>query len=241
MRKAARKINSRENNGQALIFGVSVLTILIAGAVLAIFLLVNLGISSFYYERLAYIADQVAVVAGQKFGDSDADQSVRRFANRLLHESGLPDLSSLEISKTTKDGKDSVKVKLSVEGLILFSSGDFLPKTISIHDEATADLLSSGTSAQDDLLSIVRSGNQFAYVVPAKKVDLNKGRVGGDLISGVNLADKLNTNASIMLINAQTDVANGGQETGATDIDFRNDGIKVLPGFKRYKPVTSTL
>lgn len=233
MQKRAR---ARAAAGQGLVEGVVGLVILIIGVVLAVLLLVNAGVSAFYKSRIGFITQQAADFASQKQGDKDV---LEAFTKSLLKESGLPEMNSLEVENITVADQDAVRVKLTVQGLTLVGNGEILPKQINIEDVAVKTV-QGGAHNGDAVLSIVRSGNQFAYVVPAKKVDLNKGRLGGDLISGANLADKLNPNSPLMLIQAVTD-PNGGGETGLVNVNFQNDGIKTLAGFDKLKPVPATL
>lgn len=231
-----KRSNARAARGQGIVEGVVGIVILIIGVVLAVLLLVNAGVSAFYKSRIGFITQQAADFASQKQGDRAA---LEAFTKDLLKESGLPEMNSLEVENISVADQDAVRVRLIVKGLSLVGNGDILPKEINIEDVAVKTV-QGGAHNGDAVLSIIRSGNQFAYVVPAKKVDLQKGRLGGSLDGGVNLADKLNPNSPPMLIQAVSD-PNGGQETGVVNVEFKNDGIKTLPGFDKFKPVPATL
>ena len=195
-----RRSKARSGRGQGIVEGVVGLVIVIGGGVLASLLLVNTGVSAFYKERIGYVTQKAADFAAIKYGNEGAESATKAFTSDLLKASGLPDLGDFSIEKISVGGQDAVRVNVTVAGLVLFGSGDVLPKTISLQDHAVSPMMTAGGGNGDGILQIVVGGGTFAYAVPAKQIALGTEAGLNDTSGFARLKEKINFNAPTMTI-----------------------------------------
>ena len=128
--------------------GVAGLVIITIGVVGAVLLLLNVGVASFYKERLGFVTQQAATFASKRLSSSDLQESTKAITEALLTENGLPPTVQFEAKKVTVNNRDFARVSLSVAGLTLIGNGDLLPKAITLSDTASA--LSPNSSGGGD-------------------------------------------------------------------------------------------
>ncbi|MBI4533545.1 MAG: hypothetical protein HY711_06320 [Candidatus Melainabacteria bacterium] len=156
--------------GQALAEGVVALLLVVAGVVGGVILLVNVGMSTYYKEKLGFVANQVATYAATLSASNDITAKSTDLAKDLMTKMGLPSDATVTTETTTAGGKSAVSVTIQTGSLPLFGKGDILPLKISLRDTAVA-IKGAGFS---DFLVLGGSpdGNTFVTVPVVKKGNL---------------------------------------------------------------------
>ena len=83
--------NARRQNGSAIVEGVVSLCMITIGVVLFVGFLINVGFSSYYKERLGWVADQTARYASSLGGEdlNENKDKVKKFSTEMLNHMGF--------------------------------------------------------------------------------------------------------------------------------------------------------
>lgn len=138
------KIKQRTNRGSGIIEGVTGLWVVVSGTVAAVLLLVNVGMSTFYKEKIAFVTNNCATFAASKASwggaykpGSNPDQ-VREatidMAAKLLKKMGLPQAQKV----TVEEDAGTITVSIEVSSLALIGKVAYLPSSLTMKDVATA-------------------------------------------------------------------------------------------------------
>ncbi len=87
--KNSDPIYERGNTGAALAEGVVSLWLIITATILAIGLLVNTGMSTFYKEKLGFVTNQVAVSLAAQSDPAQAEEQAKSMTKALFNEMGM--------------------------------------------------------------------------------------------------------------------------------------------------------
>src|SRR5262245_28409097 len=126
-----------DQNGAVLVEGVVALVLIISGTVLATLLLVNSGLSTYYKEKLGFVANQASQFAFQIPQNQDPKPLTTAFVLDLMNQMGLPaEKTQVTTDNTIKvSGVRGVKVTIKAD-LKLIGKGDVLPLTIPLTETA---------------------------------------------------------------------------------------------------------
>lgn len=156
---------ARSNSGAVLAEGVVALSLIVAGVVLGTLLLVNVGIASYYKEKLGLVTNQVAVRLARHISWNSSfpkalndTEEATTVANSLLTAMGLPKAKTV----TVVSKSDFVTVTIVVDGFPMFGQGTVIPVKISLQDTAAAAFLDD----QPPALLNITDGNGQGLVVP---------------------------------------------------------------------------
>lgn len=163
----ARIIPPRKDSGAALVEGVMGLWLVITGTVLAITILVNTGMSTYYKEKLGFISNQCAAYAATLPPGEDIPTKVEPVARDLLNALGMANTGcKVKAEERAIQDRTAIKITVAVNGLKLFGPGDVLPGTINLEDSAV--VLRNG--APTGLLWLNNNAKFSGYLIPAIKV-----------------------------------------------------------------------
>jgi hypothetical protein len=140
-RFASRQI--RNQRGE-MVGGVAGLLLIVIGMVLAVLVVTNVGMATYYKQKLGFIADQVATqaantIASPMFTDNATVISqTQSNATKLLNDVGLPAATSVNVVINPPTNPTSVTVTINVAGLKMFGNGNVLPAVIAMSDTSEA-------------------------------------------------------------------------------------------------------
>jgi hypothetical protein len=153
--------------GAAMVEGVMGLWLVITGTVLALTIIVNTGMSTYYKEKLGFISNQCAAYAATLPPGEDIASKVEPVARGLLSALGLANTGcKVKVEEKAIEDRTAVKITVAVNGLKLFGPGDVLPGTINLEDSAI--VLRNG--APTGLLWMNNNAKFSGYLIPAIKV-----------------------------------------------------------------------
>lgn len=158
---------SRSTSGAALVEGVVALCLITMGTVVAVTLLVNTGMSTYYKEKLGFIANQAAIYAASIPPSEDIVTSTKPVVQDLLLKMGLP-ASQFKLTGMHTDvaGKPAVSVTIAISALPLFGDGQLLPLSISLQDTA----VTMRSTAPQAYLWFNRNPRVSGYLIPVVRV-----------------------------------------------------------------------
>ena len=151
-------------SGAVLVEGVVALVLIITGTVLGTLLLVNSGLSTYYKEKLGFVANQAAQFAFQIPADKDPKAQTTAFVLELMEKIGLPSENTVVTTDNTVQvaGVRGAKVVITAN-LKLIGKGDVLPLTIPLTETSIAissNYIISGppaTSAAVDTAAVAKA------------------------------------------------------------------------------------
>ncbi|MBI4532377.1 MAG: hypothetical protein HY711_00400, partial [Candidatus Melainabacteria bacterium] len=129
----------RNTRGSGLVEGMLGLVLIIGGIVCGTILLVNVGIATYYKEKLGFISNQAANYAASLDPKENISDKTKDFVKELMPKMGFAN-SGLEVTTalSTVAGKQAATVTVASSELPLFGRGSILPLTLSLKDSATA-------------------------------------------------------------------------------------------------------
>ncbi|MBY0359049.1 MAG: hypothetical protein K2W82_13685 [Candidatus Obscuribacterales bacterium] len=164
------KLKNRSAKGQGLIEGTAAVVVLMFTMIGSLFLLLNLGMSIYYKQKVGFFANQVAAAEADSLSWSGSynnipvarlESDARSRMNELLQQSGLQGTPQVTVTQ----GPFTVTVNVTVNNMPLCGEGSFLPNIISVQDRATAELSDSRPPA---LLTLSVTGRpDQAIAIPA--------------------------------------------------------------------------
>lgn len=147
--------------------GVMGLWLIITGTVLAITILVNTGMSTYYKEKIGFIANQCGIYASSLPPGEDMTTKVEDMARGLVNALGMANSGvKVKVEEKAVADRTAVKITVAVNGLKLFGPGDVLPGTINLEDSAV--VIKNG--APTGLLWLNNNAKFSGYLIPAIKV-----------------------------------------------------------------------
>lgn len=160
--KSVKKRSS--SSGAVLVEGVVALVLIIIGTILGTLLLVNAGLSTYYKEKLGFVANQASQFAFQFPADSNPQAQTTAFVTELMEKIGLPAEKTVVTTDNTVRiaGVRGAKVTITAD-LKLIGKGDVLPLTIPLTETAIAiasNYIISGppaTTAAVDTAAVARA------------------------------------------------------------------------------------
>jgi len=157
----------RRAHGAALVEGVISLVMITIGTVAAVTLLVNAGMTTYYKEKIGFVANQCATYAASLSPGDDLEGKTGAVARKLVAAMGMPNHSvKLKVEELPIEERMGLKVTLGVGGLGMFGSGDILPTVVSMQDSAVA--LRNGSPS--GLLWMNNNPKFSGYLIPVIKV-----------------------------------------------------------------------
>jgi hypothetical protein len=142
---------SDRERGAVLAEGVAALWMITIGVVCGVTLLINCGMSTYYKEKMGFIANQAATYASCLPGGSDVREKTVAVVKGLLTDMKMPTNDySVKVAATAIDGHPAVSVEIRINNLPLFGNGDYLPLKIGLVEKATA--LGKGAGAAEAFL-----------------------------------------------------------------------------------------
>lgn len=143
MKTAKNRISNRQrsNRGQGILEGVAGLLIITMGVVLFTGLLVNVGFSSYYKERLGFVADQTARYAGTlTSGDPASDEKkAEEFAVDMLKHMGFSGTDAkVKVKNEQVNGEEATKVEISANFPIFQQLGGIFPAKIGLNETSVS-------------------------------------------------------------------------------------------------------
>lgn len=166
-RRIAGVYSPRGRRGAAIVEGVVGLWLIITGTVLAVLLLINTGMSTYYKEKLGFISNQCASYAATLSPADDVQAKVEPFAKDLLGALGIANTGcKVKVEEKNIQDRVALKITVAVSGLKLFGQGDVLPGTIALEDSAIVVRGASPTG----LLWLNTNSKFSPYLIPAIRV-----------------------------------------------------------------------
>ncbi|MFA7339963.1 MAG: hypothetical protein WC028_24510 [Candidatus Obscuribacterales bacterium] len=157
----------RGAHGAALVEGVVSLVMITIGTVAAVTLLVNAGMSTYYKEKIGFIANQCATYAASLSPGDDPEGKTSLLAKKLVAAMGMPSNAvTIKVAEMPIEDRVGLKVTLTVGGLGMFGSGDIMPKVLSMQDSAVA--LRNGSPS--GYLWMNNNPKFSGYLIPVVKV-----------------------------------------------------------------------
>jgi hypothetical protein len=149
----------RKNKGAALVEGVVSLAMVIGGVILGVLLLVNVGVSMYYKQKLGIVSNHAAQFAAtQDPGDPNLQFNTLMKARAIATAMGLPPVN---ITTIDLSNPDFVTVTVNMSG-VLIGKGDVIPSAVNISDTASAS----------------KSASPIGYFVFGINMGVNSGRRG---------------------------------------------------------------
>jgi hypothetical protein len=137
------------------------------GTVAAVTLLVNAGMSTYYKEKIGFIANQCATYAASLSPGDDPEGKTSLLAKKLVAAMGMPSNAvTIKVAEMPIEDRVGLKVTLTVGGLGMFGSGDIMPKVLSMQDSAVA--LRNGSPS--GYLWMNNNPKFSGYLIPVVKV-----------------------------------------------------------------------
>ncbi|MBP9093584.1 hypothetical protein KBI23_21370 [bacterium] len=164
-----RKVDFRRrgSHGAALVEGVVSLVMITIGTVAAVTLLVNAGMSTYYKEKIGFVANQCATYAASLSPGDDLEGKTSLLAKKLVAAMGMPNNAvTVKVAEMPIEDRVGLKVTLCVGGLGMFGSGDIMPKVLSMQDTAVS--LRNGTPS--GYLWMNNNPKFSGYLIPVVKV-----------------------------------------------------------------------
>lgn len=136
-RKSKTKYSVRRPaSGQAIIEGVVALLLIVFGTVCAVLLLINVGFSVYYKDKLGFIANQCAQYAATQ-DESNRQTKTTDFAKALLNQFGYnSDTAECEVQAVQVAGEQAIQVNLENTFPLFQSAASFLPGSIRLDEKA---------------------------------------------------------------------------------------------------------
>jgi hypothetical protein len=160
-------LKRRGAHGAALVEGVVSLVMITIGTVAAVTLLVNAGMSTYYKEKIGFVANQCATYAASLSPGDDLEDKTSLLAKKLVAAMGMPNNAvTVKVAEMPIEDRVGLKVTLGVGGLGMFGSGDIMPKVLSMQDTAVS--LRSG--APSGYLWMNNNPKFSGYLIPVVKV-----------------------------------------------------------------------
>jgi hypothetical protein len=157
----------RGAHGAALVEGVISLVMITIGTVAAVTLLVNAGMTTYYKEKIGFVANQCASYAASLSPGDDLEGKTGALARKLVAAMGMPNNAvQLKVVEVPIEDRVGLKITLGVGGLGMFGSGDILPKVVSMQDTAVA--LRNGSPS--GYLWMNNNPKFSGYLIPVVKV-----------------------------------------------------------------------
>lgn len=138
------KMTRRNARGSGIIEGVTGLWLVVSGTVAAVLLMVNVGLSTIYKEKISFATSQCAQYAASKaswggaYKPGSTPEQVKEativMADKLLNNMGLPKAQKV----TVVEDNDTITVTIEVSGLALMGHVHYLPSSLMMRDVASA-------------------------------------------------------------------------------------------------------
>ncbi|CAN5187811.1 hypothetical protein BH11CYA1_BH11CYA1_29730 [soil metagenome] len=158
---------SRASRGAALVEGVVSLVMIIIGTMAAVTLLVNAGMTTYYKEKIGFIANQCATYAASLSPGDDLEGKTSILAKKLVAAMGMPtNAVKLKVVEMPIEDRVGLKVTLDIGGLGMFGTGDIMPKVVSMQDTAVS--LRNGSPS--GYLWMNNNPKFSGYLIPVVKV-----------------------------------------------------------------------
>ncbi len=164
-----RKHSGRRQSGQALVEGGVALVLIVGGTVASTLLLANVGLSTYYKEKLGFVCNQASSYASQLPRKENPSDKTKKFVNELVAVMGLPvsGIPSILVDNSiTVNGQSAVKVTINAE-MKLIGQGDITPLTVPVTDSSVAMLSASAGSAPGSLASRAMAVNGVVEITNA--------------------------------------------------------------------------
>ena len=104
---------SRSPKGAALVEGVVSLVMIIIGTMAAVTLLVNAGMTTYYKEKIGFVANQCATYAASLSPGDDLEGKTSLLAKKLVGAMGMPN-SSVQLKVVEMPIEDRVGLKITL-------------------------------------------------------------------------------------------------------------------------------
>ncbi len=193
----------RACSGQAIVEGVSMLTLMVAVGIGILMLLVNVGIFIDYKQKLHEAAYSAAIQSTKDLfflsckrpssQKGNIAATARRVAEAALMAVNLPAPQSVDTDVVTVNGTDCVRVTINISRAKLLNSGGILPSFIALKETAvvpvTLDAPISWASLHFNDLS-GRYPNDMAIQVPCVRAYIDTGKDGGSDNIGISGTSK---------------------------------------------------
>ncbi len=155
----------RPATGAALAEGVVSLWLIISGTVLAVGLLVNTGMSTFYKEKLGFVTNQVAMTVAAQSDPAQAEEKAKTTTKALFTAMGMSFQDCVvKVKAESIDSQPAVGVTVTIKmPLMLIGQADIFPGAITITDKAVVLLRAR---APDAYLWMSRSPALAPYIIP---------------------------------------------------------------------------
>jgi len=179
-----KNFRGRDQHGAALAEGVVSLWLIISIAVASICLLVNSGMSMFYKQKIAYVAQQTATYTAQMKMNEDKKTKGEEVAKKLLAAMGFQTMNAeIDIKEETIEDAPCISVSITLKNLPLFQGSEpgMMPFSVTLGDKAVAIRqqspeayvwLSNNPKMSGYLIPVVRlppggvSASGLPYVIP---------------------------------------------------------------------------
>jgi len=164
--KNSNPIYERGNTGAALAEGVVSLWLIITATVLAIGLLVNTGMSTFYKEKLGFVTNQVAVSLAAQSDPAQAEERAKSMTKALFNEMGMSFKDCIvKVKAESIDSQPAVGVTVTIKGLplMLIGESNIFPIGIDLTDKTVVLLRAR---APDAYLWMSRTPSLSSYGIP---------------------------------------------------------------------------
>jgi hypothetical protein len=134
------KNERRNGRGSAIVEGVAGLWVVILAVVGGVLLVVGLGTSINYQQKINHVASVAArFAANQPLGTADLNTPTCAVIRDMLDACGIPNANfHLSVTPATVGGNAGAKVDISVNSLALPGNGTLLPAVVSLSSSAVA-------------------------------------------------------------------------------------------------------
>jgi hypothetical protein len=168
--KNSNRTSKRSTTGAALAEGVVSLWLIITATILAVGLLVNAGMSTFYKEKLGFVTNQVAVAVAAQSDPAEAEEKAKSTTRALFTAMGMSFQDCLvKVRAESIDGQPAVGVTITIKGLplMLIGEANVFPGAITLSDKTVVLLRAR---APDAYLWMSRSPALAPYVIPLHRI-----------------------------------------------------------------------
>lgn len=168
--KNSKPIYERGNTGAAMVEGVVSLWLIITATILAVALLVDTGMSTFYKAKLGFVTNQVAVALAAQSDQTQAEEEAKSMTKSLFDAMGIQFKEcTVKVKAESIDSQPAVGVTVTIKGLplMLIGQSNIFPIGIDLTDKAVVLLRAR---APDAYLWMSRSPALAPYVIPLHRL-----------------------------------------------------------------------
>jgi len=165
------KMTAARSRGAVLAEGVAALWMITIGVVCGVTLLINVGMSTYYKEKMGFITNQAATYASSLPAGYDIRDKTIAIVKGLLKDMNMPTSDyNVKVTASRIEDHAAVSVELRINNLPLFGNGEWLPLKIGLVEKATA--LGKGAGSADAFLWSPRP-HLNPYIMPMYKMPPN--------------------------------------------------------------------